>query len=195
MIGKYLTSPRAYLQALSEACAEIDPHPIERCVDLFYQTWQDDGTVFVIGNGGSAFTAGHQACDYTKTAAVQGRRPLRAIDLVGNIGLTTAIANDHGYEEIFGFLLRSYARPGDVLVAISVSGNSQNVVRACEWARQDDLRIVGLTGQQGGSLAALSDIHINVPGDNYGLVEDLHLAIGHMVTQALHGRIAAQGSE
>jgi D-sedoheptulose 7-phosphate isomerase len=147
--------------------------------------------VFVFGNGGSALTASHHVADYVKTASVQGQPRLQAFWLNDNGGLLTAVGNDLSYDDIFRWPLEAYARPGDIAVAISASGNSLNVVRACRWARSRNLLVVCLTGFSGGKLAELADIHIHFPCDNFGVIEDLHMAVGHIAAQSLRCRILA----
>ena len=118
-----------------------------------------------------------------------GKRRLRASNLGDNVGLATAIANDINYEAVFSYVLETHARPGDVAVAISASGNSPNVVKACEWARANGMKVAALTGFTGGRIAPLADVHVHIPSDNYGLVEDLQLAVGHMAAQSLQRRL------
>ena len=149
----------------------------------------------MFGNGGSSFTASHHVLDYIKTAAVDGQRHLQAISLVDNIGMTTAVSNDVGFDESFRYSLASFAKPADVAVAISGSGNSPNVVKACQWAKANGLCVVALTGFDGGLIGPMADIHIHVPSDNYGMIEDLHLSVGHAAAQALHDRILTVGIE
>ena len=148
--------------------------------------------MFIFGNGGSALTASHQACDLLKTASVDGQRRLQVLALSESTGLITAIGNDLSYDQIFRFALETHARRGDIAIAISASGNSPNVLIACEWARETGLMVIALTGHSGGKLAALADLHVNVPSDNYGLIEDLHLSIGHIAAQMLRSRIMGE---
>ncbi|HEV8379548.1 MAG TPA: SIS domain-containing protein, partial [Tepidisphaeraceae bacterium] len=111
------------------------------------------------------------------------------------MGLTTAIGNDISYEDIFRFPLSSYARSGDVAIGISCSGNSPNLLRACEWARENGLTVIALTGFSGGRVKNLAHLHINVPSENYGVIEDLHLSIAHIVAQGLKSRIDGSRGE
>ena len=189
MAGTTNTDALGYLDAMRTLLDNIDAIAIDALSDLLFHTWRDDRTVLVFGNGGSAVTASHWVTDLVKTAAVEGQRRLRAMCLVDNVGLTTAIANDIEYLESFRYVLESYARPADVAVAISASGNSPNVVAACEWAKSHSVKVVTLTGFAGGKIAGLADLHIHVPSDNYGLIEDLHMAVGHMVAQSLQSRV------
>jgi D-sedoheptulose 7-phosphate isomerase len=105
--------------------------------------------------------------------------------------MMTALGNDISYEQVFAFPLASYAQAGDLAVAISCSGNSPNVLRACEWAKANGLNVVALTGLAGGKVKDLAHVHANVPSDNYGVVEDLHMSMGHIAAQMLKSRISA----
>ncbi len=186
------SSARQYVDQLSDLLAKMDVRTVDRVTDLLFLAYRENRQVFVLGNGGSASTASHHVLDYVKTAAVDGRRRLRAFCLSDNIGFTTALANDIGYEATFIYPLESYSAAGDVVVAISGSGNSPNVVKACEWAKANGLVLVALTGFSGGVIGPMADVHVHVPSDNYGMIEDLHLAIGHMVAQSLKKRVMAE---
>jgi len=167
----------------------VDGDAIDRYADVLFDAWKDDRAVYVFGNGGSAFCASHHVSDYVKTAQVDGQHRLRAFSLCDNMGILTAIGNDIGYDDIFVHPLESYAKSGDVAVAISCSGNSPNVVKACEWARAHDMTVVAITGFDGGKLGPLADVHINFASDNYGFVEDLQQSVGHNVAQRLKSRV------
>ena len=178
-----------YCQSMTQLLRQLDYAAIDAYAQLLFDAWQQQRRILVFGNGGSAFTAAHHVLDYAKTAAVPGQRRLQAISLVDNIGLTTAIGNDVSYDDTFRYPLETFAAPGDIAVAISCSGNSPNVIAACEWARQNGVTVVALTGFSGGKLTTLADLHINVSSDNYGIVEDLHMSIGHIVAQILQQRV------
>jgi len=189
MAGSICRSAKSYFGLLNGLLPAIDTRRLEDFARVLYEALQTGRQVFVFGNGGSALTASHHVCEFVKTAAVSGHDRLRAYSLVESIGLATAVGNDLGYSETFSYPLEAYAKPGDVAVAISGSGNSPNVLRACEWARANGLTVIALTGFAGGELNDLADIHINVPCDNFGLIEDIHLAIGHAVSQILRTRV------
>jgi phosphoheptose isomerase len=192
MGGTICHDPKSYTHALAKAMAAIDTAAVSRYADLLFEAWRDGRRVFVFGNGGSASTASHHVCDYVKTAAVAGARRLQAFCLNDNVGLATAIGNDLSYDEVFSYPLESYAQRADLAVAISCSGNSPNVVRAAQWAVDHGLPLVALTGFSGGRMSAMAQVHIHVPSDNYGIIEDLHLSIGHIVTQMLYARVNAE---
>lgn len=189
MAGTICNNAKQYLDGLTELIQRVDPEPIDALADALFEIWEGDRHVFVYGNGGSAYTASHFVTDLVKTAEVENQRRLRAISLVDNYGLTTAMGNDISYDDTFVYPLESYARPGDLAIAVSCSGNSPNVVRACEWAKGNGMKVACLTGFAGGKIADLADIHINIPSDNYGLIEDLHLSVNHMVAQAHKARV------
>lgn len=192
MAGTTCPPAKAYLDGLSDLLRAVDSGVIDALTDLVHRAWREDRRVFVFGNGGSAYTASHQVTDLVKTAAVAGRKRLSALSLVDNVGLTTALGNDISYDETFAYPLATYARPGDLALAITCSGNSPNVLRACAWAREHGVAVVALTGFSGGKVKDLADLHINVPSENYGMIEDVHMTIGHIIAQALKARIAAE---
>lgn len=189
MAGSISNNAESYFHDMAQLLGKLDSRAINTMTDWLYSAWQNDQQVFIFGNGGSAYTASHYVTDIVKTAHVQGQRRLRAISLVDNYGLTTALGNDISYEQTFSYPLESYGRPGDLAIAISGSGNSPNVVLACQWAKAHGLRLVCLTGFTGGKIADLADLHIHVPSDNYGLIEDLHMSVGHVITQAFKSRL------
>jgi phosphoheptose isomerase len=193
MAGSIAASPDDYLTQLARTAAAVDRASVEAYANALFDAWTRRAQVFVFGNGGSAYNASHHVTDYVKTASAPRRPRLMAYSLADNYGLTTAIANDLSYDETFSFPLESYARTGDIAVGISCSGNSPNLLRACRWARDHGLTVVALTGFKGGQVRDLAHIHINVPSENYGVIEDLHLSIGHIATQMLHVRVLAKG--
>lgn len=186
MAGHVCNTAASYLMRMSDLLARLDHAAVDAYADLLMQAWQADRCIFVFGNGGSASCASHHVADYVKTASVVGERRLRAISLVDNKEMLTAIGNDIGYDDVFVHQLESLARPQDIAVAISCSGNSPNVTNACRWAKTNGMPVVAISGFKGGLIGAIADIHINIPDDNYGIVEDLQLSVGHMVAQRLH---------
>jgi phosphoheptose isomerase len=189
MAGSMARDAREYLDTLGATAARVDRSAVDAYADLLFETWRADRAVYVFGNGGSSACASHHVADYVKTAQVAGQRRLRAFSLSDNTPMLTAIGNDLSYEDVFVHPLESYARPGDVAVAISASGNSPNVVKACRWALDHGMRLVALTGFSGGKVGPMAHIHVHVPSDNYGIVEDLQQSVGHTVTQRLHARV------
>jgi D-sedoheptulose 7-phosphate isomerase len=145
--------------------------------------------VFVIGNGGSAAAASHMVCDFGKNTRQAGKNRLRAICLNDNTPSVMAYANDEGYNVIFSEQLLSLGNPGDVLIAISGSGNSANILSALETARQMKIKIIGLTGFEGGKMKAMTDICLVVPSQSMEIIEDVHLIINHILAGLLRGAV------
>lgn len=189
MSGTMINSPSAYFTEMSRAAAAIDQQAVLRYVDALFDCWKRDATVHIFGNGGSHANASHTVADFVKTAMVDGKRRLRALCMSDNLPMLTAVGNDLSYQDSFAFQLESYARKGDLAVAISCSGNSPNIIKAVEVAKKIGVPIVGLTGLKGGKLGPMSDIHINVPSDNFGVIEDLHMSVGHIAAQMFHDRL------
>lgn len=147
------------------------------------------GTIFPLGNGGSAATASHFACDLAKGARAEGQAPFRVVPLTDNVPLLTAWGNDTSYERVFAEQLVALIRPGDVVVAISASGNSPNVLLAAHEARRAGAQLIAFTGKTGGTLAPLADLAIRVPLDVIEQVEDAHVVIAHSLCVALRERL------
>lgn len=172
----------AYLQHVGRVLASIDRSEIAAFVETLLDARKRGATVYFIGNGGSAATASHFANDLT-IGTNDYDQPFRVVSLVDNVSVTTAIANDFGYEEVFERQLRVLGRPGDVLVAISASGNSPNLLRAVAYARSAGIRTVGLTAFDGGRLRREADQAVHVPTGmkEYGPAEDAHMILDHLV--------------
>ncbi len=192
MVGTVCSSAGAYLEHLGALLERIDCAAVDLLTETLVEVRRADRQVIVFGNGGSAYTASHFVTDLVKTTCIDGERRLRAISLVDNYGLITAVGNDIDYDQTFTYCIEAYARPGDVAIAISASGNSPNVINACEWAKDHGIKLICLTGFDGGRIGEFADLHVNVPSQNYGLIEDVHLSIGHMITQALKARVMAE---
>jgi D-sedoheptulose 7-phosphate isomerase len=173
---------RRYLDYLTEILAAVDTDAIAAFAGELLDARERNARIFFIGNGGSAATASHFANDIA-IGSKSWERPFRAISLAENVAVMTAIANDDGYGEIFTQQLRALMSPGDALVAISVSGNSPNVVAAVEYALESGARVVGLTGFDGGRLRELAHVNVHVPTavGEYGPAEDVHMVFDHLI--------------
>jgi len=181
-----------YLDEIEAAVRLIDRDAVRRVVDTLFACWQRGGTTYVIGNGGSAATASHMMNDLMKCTIVEGQARFRAIALTDNVPVMTAFANDIAYEEIFIEPLRALLEPADVLLSLSGSGNSPNVLRAVAFAKETGALTIGLCGDTGGKLAALADLAVCIPAARIGQQEDGHLILNHAIALALHERIEAQ---
>ena len=167
-----------YLEYLTSLIAQLDRGVIAQFADLLLDSRDAGSTTFFLGNGGSASTATHFVNDVS-LGSRQFDKPFRAISLCDNQAVITAIANDDGYENIFLQQLQTLAKPGDTIVCISASGNSQNLIKAIEYAKQNNIYIVGLTAFDGGYLKKNCDLNIHVPTKvgEYGPAEDLHMVV------------------
>jgi D-sedoheptulose 7-phosphate isomerase len=181
-----------YFAEVAHAASRLPLERAERIVRLILAAQARQATLFLFGNGGSAATASHFACDLAKNAASPGGRRVRALALTDSVALQTAWANDHGYEAIFAEQLGVHARPGDLALALSGSGNSPNVLRAVERARALGLTTIGFCGFDGGRLAGLVDHAVVVPASCIQAVEDAHSVLGHAIALAVRQALAAQ---
>jgi len=164
---------------------------VERVTQILLRAYQQQRTVLLFGNGGSAALASHFACDLGKGTANGSKKRFRVMALTDNVPLMTAWANDSNYEDIFAEQLAGFAGPGDVAFAISASGNSPNVLKALRVAKQSGSITAGLTGFSGGRMLALCDACIVVPCDNMQIIEDLHLCLAHSLFTCVRSQITS----
>ena len=173
----------AYLDELARAASSIDLQEVERAASVLLNAYTSNATVFSCGNGGSAAISNHLQCDHLKGVRTETDLSPRVVSLSGNIALFSAIANDIGYDDVFVYQLQSQCSQGDVLVAISSSGRSANIVRALKWAANHDVRTIALTGFEGGESREVAEVSIHIDCSNYGIVEDLHQSVMHALAQ------------
>ncbi len=172
-----------YTEEMSRAAKSIEPAMLERAAATLVEAYLRGARIFSCGNGGSASIANHMQCDHVKGIRTATDLSPRVLSLNANVELLTAIANDTGYENIFVHQLQSQSEPGDVLVAVSSSGRSPNIIRALTWARDQGVRTIAVTGFDGGAARAAAEVSVHVDCTNYGIVEDLHQAIMHALAQ------------
>jgi D-sedoheptulose 7-phosphate isomerase len=184
-----IVDAESYFEALTETAQRLPYALIDRVANLLLRTYDKGRAIYLFGNGGSAALASHLACDLGKGATNGSPKRLRALAFTDNVPLITAWANDARYEDIFAEQLRNFVCPGDVVFAISGSGNSPNVLNALHMGRQAQAINVGLTGFQGGRLRDLCDFCMIVPSDNMQVIEDLHLSIAHSLFTSVRARI------
>jgi phosphoheptose isomerase len=185
-IGPYANAASffdAYAEELSRATKSIDPAALEGAAAILVGAYLRGARMFSCGNGGSASIANHIQCDHVKGIRTATDLSPHVLSLSTNVELLTAIANDSGYENVFVYQLQSQSEPGDVLLAVSSSGRSPNIVRALTWARDQGLRTIAVTGFDGGAARAVAEVSVHVDCTNYGIVEDLHQAIMHALAQ------------
>jgi D-sedoheptulose 7-phosphate isomerase len=172
----------AYFEKLTSCIEGVPTDQVQALAEILHRAYANDKQVFVIGNGGSAATASHMAADIAKNTLSPNMRRFRIMSLTDNTPLLTALANDLGYDRVFSEQLTNLMRPGDVLVTISGSGRSANVVEAMRCARARAATNVALLGFDGGEALLLADEYVLVPSDDYGVIEDLHMIIVHALT-------------
>ncbi|HAB14813.1 MAG TPA: SIS domain-containing protein [Verrucomicrobiota bacterium] len=173
-----------YISAQQRALASLDPAQLAPLIETLQSAHREDAQVFAIGNGGSAANASHFAVDLGKAASDLLPRRFRVLSLTDNMPWITALGNDYSYEDIFVRQLMNYARAGDVLIGISVSGNSPNCVRAFDWAKATGVKTIALVGQKRGQMAELADQLVVIPDGHYGRVEDVQMNILHLLCYA-----------
>jgi D-sedoheptulose 7-phosphate isomerase len=197
-----LSRTHEYLEEVSQIAAKLDRGSIDNAVGILYEAWKNDNQVFTIGNGGSASTATHLACDLNKWVSDEAVRKFRAFSLVDNIPFVSALTNDNGWSDVYYEQLRNFFRRGDVLVAISVHGGSgsdkagpwsQNLLKAVKYAKDNGGKVVGLSGFDGGVLKTASDTCIVVPANSTPHVEGMHLVLTHLICEQLKGLISSHG--
>ena len=184
--GRYATAASffdGYADEATRAAKSVDGAALDRAAAILLDAYTGGAGVFACGNGGSAAIANHLQCDHSKGVRTATDLLPKVVSLSVNVELLTAIANDLSYEDVFAYQLQCHSAPGDVLVAVSSSGRSPNIVRALTWARDHGLRTIALTGFDGGEARAVAEVPIHVDGTNYGIVEDLHQAIMHALAQ------------
>ncbi len=159
----------------------IDADSIQAFVEAFAEAYRHDKQIFVIGNGGSAATANHFACDFGKNAVQGERRRFRILSLSSSVETITALGNDISFDEIFRQQLINLMNPGDLVLAISASGNSPDIIKAVEYAKARQGKVLGLAGFKGGKLSELADISMVAHMNSYERVEDIHLIILHII--------------
>lgn len=184
---------RSHLEGLGQSLARLDLAEVEILLDILEKAYGRGKTVFIVGNGGSASTASHMASDLDKTVLGKNQDRLtkrfRAVTLNDNVPLMTAWANDDRYEKIFGEQLKNLAQRGDVLIVITGSGDSKNILYAVRVAKALGLKTVGLLGFDGGKTRSLLDHYVLVTSHRYGYVEDIHLILNHLITDYFHRRL------
>src|SRR5580693_10443538 len=185
-IGPYVSAASyfdAYAEEMSRAAKSIEPAGLERAATILTEAYLRGARMFSCGNGGSASIANHMQCDHVKGIRTATDLSPHVLSLSTNVELLTAIANDTCYENIFVYQLQSQSGPGDVLLAVSSSGRSPNIVHALTWARDHGLRTIAVTGFDGGAARTVAEVAIHVDGANYGVIEDLHQGIMHALAQ------------
>ncbi len=174
-----------YLDRLKNTLDALDKSEINQVMNLLVEAYQKERQIFIMGNGGSASTASHFVCDFNKGVSLNRAKKFKMISLCDNIPTMMALANDEGYDSIFIEQLKCFLQSGDLVIGISGSGNSENVIRAIEYANQNGNSTIGLTGYDGGKLKQMCQygIHVNLP--DMQITEDIHMILDHMMMKIL----------
>ena len=181
---------KEYLELEISILNKLDQKEINNAMNLLEETREKESNVYVFGNGGSAATASHMENDFNKGVSEKLEKKYRFQCINANMATIMAIANDNGYERVFEQQLENKLTENDVIIAISGSGNSENVVRAVKYAKKQGCKIIGMTGYSGGELKKLSDISLHVPLDNMQITEDIHIIFNHMMMYILCGELS-----
>jgi D-sedoheptulose 7-phosphate isomerase len=173
-----------YFNKIKEIIDSLDRSSIEKVAKLIESAYYDEKHIFIVGNGGSAATASHMANDFSKGIKTGTDKHFKTMSLTDNMALFTAIGNDEGYEKVFVDQLKVFLGKDDLVIGISASGNSQNVINALEYAKSHDAKAVGIVGFDGGKIKEIADecIHVKTEHGLYGHVEDMHMLINHLIS-------------
>ncbi len=184
-----------YLSGMAALLHEVSVEEIDNAAALLWDNYQGGRRAVFCGNGGSAASASHLPADFQKNMFLHGGRPWECLSLVDSVPLLTAWSNDTEYGNVFAAQARTWLRPGDLLVAISGSGNSPNILAAVEAAHEAGAVTLGWSGFGGGTLAKLAQHNVVVHSDNMQMVEDMHMVVGHLIYSALRDRVLAEAGE
>jgi D-sedoheptulose 7-phosphate isomerase len=171
-----------YLSRLAKTLQELPREPVQKTIDILREARKNKKMIFLFGNGGSASSTSHIVNDLIKNCRTNGQPDFRILSLNENTATMTAYGNDYGYDTIFEGQLRSYASSGDVVIAMSTSGNSPNVVKALQAAKEMGLTTIGFTGTMGGKMKDMVDVCVHAPSNWAGIIEDVAIILGHIFT-------------
>lgn len=174
-----------YIDKLKKVLENLEISEISDVIGALLDAYESEKMIYIFGNGGSAATASHFVCDFNKGISAHLKKKFKLLCLCDNIPTVTAIANDCGYENVFSMQLEEKLSEGDVIIAISGSGNSKNVIKAVEYAKERKCKIISMTGYDGGRLLQLSDHHIHISINNMQIVEDVHMVMCHLISSIL----------
>lgn len=188
-MNDYRKSISAYLQKEQEVLQALDVESINAALNMLEEAFEKKKMIYIFGNGGSSATASHFQNDFNKGISEYTQTKFRFLCLNDNVATVMAIANDIGFDDIFRFQLDGRLEPGDIVIAISGSGNSTNVLRGVEYARQCGNQVIGLTGFSGGKLMQLSDVSLHVPVMSMQITEDIHMVFDHLMMSVFYNKM------
>ena len=174
---------KEYIKIKDTLLNQIDKKSLDKIINIILDTNKKKRNLFSCGNGGSAATAEHLSCDFSKGSNTNTNLNIKVFSLNSNNSLITAIANDISYDDIFSYQLERFGKANDVLLAFSVSGTSKNIIKCAKIAKRKKIKIISFTGFDGGKLKKLSNYNINFFSNNFGIVEDCHLTLVHFISQ------------
>ena len=189
MVNNYNKDILAYFDRVKQTLDKIDIGEINNAMNAIVDVYERGGIIYIFGNGGSAATASHFVCDFNKGISEQREKKFNLICLNDNIPIVMAIANDIGYDEIFSFQLKNKLNQIDLVIGISGSGNSENVINAVMYAKDCCVKTIGITGYAGGKLREISDYSMHVPLDDMQVVEDIHMIFNHVMMRVFGDRL------
>ena len=179
----FINEINEYYEREKRVIDSLDREEINAAMNALLDAYEADATVYVFGNGGSSATASHMVCDFNKGTCAELEKKFRFVCLNDNVPWLMAIANDKSFEDIFVDQLRGHLKPTDMVLAISGSGNSHNVVKAVEYAKEVGAKVIAMTGYQGGKIRKMADYYLHAPVDDMQITEDLHMTNDHMIMQ------------
>lgn len=185
----------AYYDREKAAIDKLDRKELNAAMNALLDAYEREATVYVFGNGGSSATASHMVCDFNKGTCYDLTKKFHFVCLNDNIPVMMAIANDDSFENVFVYQLQDRLQKNDLVLAISGSGNSHNVIKAIDYAKQVGCKIIGMTGYDGGKLAKMADYQLHVPADDMQITEDLHMGFDHMIMQIFWKYLAAKNGQ
>ncbi|MBR9703535.1 SIS domain-containing protein [Candidatus Woesearchaeota archaeon] len=181
---------KQYMLELKEMLDTLDLGQVEQLVNLIKDAYKNDKQIFIIGNGGSASAASHMACDIGKNTGIIGKQRMRVVSLTDNMATFSAVANDCGYDAVFKEQLAMFLNPGDLVIGISGSGNSPNVINALKYANETGAITAAIVAFTGGEMKKEADYHVMIKTGDYGVAEDAHLILNHMIVRHLQKDMA-----
>ncbi len=184
-----------YISTKDLLLKKIDQKILNKIIQEILNSIKNKRDFFSCGNGGSAATAEHLSCDFSKGSCTNTNLNFKVFSLNSNVALMTAIANDISYDDVFSYQLNRYGKANDVLLAFSVSGTSKNIIKCTKIAKKKKIKIISFTGFNGGVLKKLSNYNVNFPSNNFGIVEDCHLTIMHFISQYIRNLRFKNGSK
>lgn len=177
-----------YCDDLSNTLSRLEADELTAMQEALWNAYQSGNSIFILGNGGSAACATHWVCDFNKGINTASGKRAKVISLSDNTGILTALGNDISYDDVFSYQLKNFCQKGDLVVALSVSGNSENLVRGLQYAHEAGCKTAAVIGGYNGKIGAMADVCLHIPSQNYGIVEDIHLILNHTISQLFHKR-------